>query len=179
MTTHTANIQGMTTHKMDAINVTILSGIQENITVMTKVMQQMGEAWTSLAGQPSKCHYSNSDTDDEMPSKAKKMTAVPPASNLGDLGDLFESQSSDASGDVEILVYDDLDDPFSTPAETGPPIHAKFAGKVSDRFLTNLNNEVVRQKIKTYIRSDNCPNLVVPICNTEVWLNLSQVLAYS
>ena len=172
MTTHTANVQGMTTHKMDAINVTTLSEIQQNITAMTKVMQQIGEAWTSLADQPSKCHYSDSDTDDEMPSKAKKMTAVPPASNLDDLGDLFESQSGDASGDVDI--FDELDDPFSSPEETGPPIHAKLAGKVSDRFLTNLNNEVVTQKIKTYIRPDNCPNLVVPKCNTEVWRNLSK-----
>ena len=90
MTTHTANVQGMTTHKMDAINVTTLSEIQQNITAMTKVMQQMGEAWTSLADQPSKRHYSDSDTDDEMPSKAKKMTAVPPTSNLDDLGGLFE-----------------------------------------------------------------------------------------
>ena len=146
MTTHTANVQGMTTHKMDAINVTTLSEIQQNITAMTKVMLQMGEAWTSLAGQPSKRHYSDSDTDDEMPSKAKKMTAVPPASNLDDLGDLFESQSGDAIGDVDI--FDELDDPFSTPGETGPPIHAKLAGKVSNRFLTNLNNEVVTQKLK-------------------------------
>ena len=46
----------------------------------------MGEAWISLTGQPSRCHYSDSDTDDEMPSKARKMTAVPPASNLDDLG---------------------------------------------------------------------------------------------
>ena len=86
MTTHTANVQGMTTHKMDAINVTTLSEIQQNIIAMTKVMQQMAEAWTSLADQPSKRHYSDSDTDDEMPSKAKKMTAVPPTSNLDDLG---------------------------------------------------------------------------------------------
>ena len=172
MTTHTANVQGMTTHKMEVINVTTLSEIQQNITAMTKVMQQMGEAWTSLAGQPSKRHYSDSDTDDDMPSKAKKMTAVPPASSLDDLGDLFESQSGDASGDVDI--FDELDDPFSTPEETGPPIHAKLAAKVSDRFLTNLNNEVVTQKIKTYIRPDNCPNLVVPKCNTEVWRNLSK-----
>ena len=172
MTTDTANVQGMTTHKMDAINVTTLSEIQQNITAMTKVMQQMGEAWTSLAGQPSKCHYSDSDTDDEMLSKARKMTAVPPTSNLDDLEDLFESQSGDASGDVDVL--DELDDPFSTPEETGPPIHAKLAGKVTDRFLTNLNNEVVTQKIKTYIWPDNCPNLVVPKCYTEIWQNLSK-----
>ena len=134
----------MTAHKMDAINVTTLSEIQQNITAMTKVMQHMGEAWTSLAGQPSKRHHSDSDTDDEMPSKARKMIAVPPASNLDDLGDLFESQSGDASGDVDL--FDELDDPFSTPEETGPPIHAKFAGKVTHRFVTNLNNEVVTQK---------------------------------
>ena len=164
---HTASVQGMTTHKMEVINVTTLSEIQQNITAMTKVMQQMGEAWTSVAGQPSKCHYSDSDTDDHMPSKAKKMTAVPPASSLDDLGDLFESHSGDASGDVDI--FDELDDPFSTPEETRPPIHAKLAGKVSDRFLTNLSNEVVTQKIKTYIRPDNCPNLVVPKYNMEVW----------
>ena len=123
----------MTTHKMDAINLTTLSEIQQNITAMTKVMQHMSEAWTSVAGQPSKCHHSDSDTDDEMPSKARKMTAVPPASNLDDLGDLLESQSGDASGDVDL--FDELDDPFSTPEETGPPIH-----------VTNLNNEVVTQK---------------------------------
>ena len=58
---------------------TTLSEIQQNITAMTKVRPQTSEAWTSLAGQPSKHHYSDSDTNDEMPSKARKMTAVPPA----------------------------------------------------------------------------------------------------
>ena len=172
MTTHTASVQGMTTHKMEAINVTTLSEIQQNITAMTKVMQQMGEAWTSRTGQPSKHHYSDSDTDDEIPSKAKKMTAVPPTSNLDDLGDLFESQSGDVSGDVDI--FDKLDDPFSTPEETGHTIHAKLAGNVSDRFLTNLNNKVVTQKLKHTYGLITAPNLVVPKCNTEVWRNLSQ-----
>ena len=83
------------------------------------------------------CHHGP-----EMPSKARKMTAVPPASNLDELGHLFESQSDDASGDVDIF------DEFSTPEETGPPIHAKLAGKVINRFLTNLNNKVVTQKLK-------------------------------
>ena len=45
---------------------------------------------------------------------------------------------------------------------------------MSDRFLTNLNNEEVTQKIKTYIWPDNCPNLVVPKYSTEVWQNLSK-----
>ena len=41
MTTHTAYVQGMTTHKNDTINVTKLN---------EKQLQQMGETWTLLAG---------------------------------------------------------------------------------------------------------------------------------
>ena len=153
MTTHTAHVQGISTHSNDTV--TTLTNIQQNITAMTKVMQQMGEAWTSLATQPSKRQHSDSESDDEITCKK-----------------VAESQSDDASGEVDIM--DSLEDPFSTPDETGPPVHPKLAVKVDDRFLTNLNNEVVTQKIKAYIRPDNCPNLVVPKCSSEVWRNLSK-----
>ena len=41
-------------------------------------------------------------------------------------------------------------------------------------FVTNLNLEVIAKKQQSYVRSQNCPNLVVPRCYEEIWRKLQK-----
>ena len=78
-----------------------LAEIKQNSTSITLVLQKADNGWTLLAVQPSKCHSSDSDSNDDMPLKGKENDSC---SNLNAFGDMFESQSFDASGNVIYLM---------------------------------------------------------------------------
>ena len=157
---HTSSEQGTPPYDIT------LAGLHSSMATMASVMQDMGKAFSNLAGKREK---DPEDSDDETePPVCKKANT----STLDDLEDLFGDAASTDGLQDDIL--DSIEDVFAQNEETGPEIKENLAKKVNERFLVNLNVEKIIEKEKMYLRPNNCPNLIVPKCNDEIWHHLNK-----
>ena len=49
------------------------------------------------------------------------------------------------------------------------PVSAPWQSIINGRFSTKLDNKALADRLDAYNRPENCPALVVPTVNKEVW----------
>ena len=137
-----------------------IQNMKQNISAMLSVVQQMSEAWSTLA---KKRHRHDSDSDSDSP---------PPKSNRSDnqddIADLFSNCNKSEDEDDNWDLLDDIKD-LKDDEEKGPPVKDKLTEKVNNHFMGNLGSETLAMKQKSYLSLNNCNTLMVPRCNEEIW----------
>ena len=54
--------------------------------------------------------------------------------------------------------------------EVGSPLkNSKLAGIINNLFIEKLDEEKLEKLVKTYNKPENCPNMITPKCNEEIW----------
>lgn len=92
--------------------------------------------------------------------------------NLDQLEDDLLDRSQDDSSDDELLetIASELND----EEKLGEKVRERLAGIVNGRFKSKLAADVQKSKFEAYNRPENCPQLVVPSVNPEIWSKLPQ-----
>ena len=54
--------------------------------------------------------------------------------------------------------------------ELGSPLkNSKLAGIIKNLFVEKLDEEKLKKLVKTYNKPENCPNMIAPKCDEEIW----------
>ena len=67
-------------------------------------------------------------------------------------------------------VFDGINQEYTVKNLVGKPIgNRKLASIASNIFLVNMAEEKLKDLNKKYSRAENCPNMVTPKYNSEIW----------
>ena len=67
-------------------------------------------------------------------------------------------------------VLDGINQEYTVKNLVGKPIgNRRLASIASNIFLVNMAEEKLKDLNKKYSRPENCPNMVTPKCNSEIW----------
>ena len=71
-------------------------------------------------------------------------------------------------GSSEVLL-DNISQEFSSKEELGKPVSEKLSKIVNTLFLNDMEEEKFKTMNKKYRRPENCPAIVAPKVNSEIW----------
>ena len=71
-------------------------------------------------------------------------------------------------GSSEVLL-ENISQEFSSKEELGKPVSDKLSKIVNTLFFNNMEEEKFKTINKKYRRQENCPNIVAPKVNSEIW----------
>ena len=71
-------------------------------------------------------------------------------------------------GSSEVLL-DNISQEFSSKEELGKPVSEKLSNIVNTLFLNDMEEEKFKTMNKKYRRPENCPAIVAPKVNSEIW----------
>ena len=60
----------------------------------------------------------------------------------------------------QFFVKEDIESPLK---------NSKLAGIINNLFIEKLDEEKLEKLVKTYNKPENCPNMITPKCNEEIW----------
>ena len=67
-------------------------------------------------------------------------------------------------------VLDEIKQEYTVKDLVGKPIgNRKLASIANNLFLVNMEKKKPKDLNKKYSRPENCPNMVTPKCNSEIW----------
>ena len=67
-------------------------------------------------------------------------------------------------------VLDEIKQEYTVKDLVGKPIgNRKLASIANNLFLFNMEEEKLKDLNKQFRRPENCPNMVTPKCNSEIW----------
>lgn len=126
--------------------------------------------------RPSKRQRKNESSSDN----ASSEDDVSDSEKLVGKTDTVATSGTQAS-DTQREKPSDSDDPllseiaqdFDCGDDTGPNVSEKLAEIVNKRWAEKLDDAKLKLKLEKYDRPANCPRLLVPKVNPEIWTNLS------
>ena len=75
-----------------------------------------------------------------------------------------------AEKEDENPVFDEIKQDYTVKYLIGKPVgNRKLASIANNLFLVNMEKEKFKDLNKKYSRPENCPNMVTPKCNSEIW----------
>ena len=74
--------------------------------------------------------------------------------------------------DAENAFLEDISQELSVKDAIGKPLNnSKFSSIANRMFIVNIDGEKFKTLYKKYNVLENCPNIIVPKCNAEIWKN--------
>ena len=95
---------------------------------------------------------------------------MPDQQNLAhEIQELCSGGQDDTSiGSSEVLL-DNISQEFSSKEQLGKPVSDKLSKIVNTLFLNDMEEEKFKTMNKKYRRPENCPAIVAPKVNSEIW----------
>ena len=87
-------------------------------------------------------------------------------------GEIVDDSVSAADSETNLL--DELDRDLHDQEITAPPVAESLANLASNRILSSMLAEKVKERMEKYPRPTNCTALVTPEVNKEIWKNLGK-----
>ena len=87
-------------------------------------------------------------------------------------GEIVDDSVSAADSETNLL--DELDRDLHDQEITAPPVAESLANLASNRILSSMSVEKVKERMEKYPRPTNCTALVTPEVNKEIWKNLGK-----
>ena len=93
-----------------------------------------------------------------------------------------EGEDKGCSEGANEPILESISQQFLVKEEVGSPLkNSKLAGIINNLFIEKLDEEKSEKLVKTYNKPENCPNMITPKCNEEIWrgdiLNTSRTLS--
>ena len=67
-------------------------------------------------------------------------------------------------------ILESISQEFSVKEEVRSPLkNSKLAGIMNNLFIEKLDEEKLEKLVKTYYKLENCPNMITPKCDEEIW----------
>ena len=113
--------------------------------------------------------YGISDKEEEI---GDDIISIPDASILRrQIQDLCqEGEDKGCSEGANEPILESISQQFLVKEEVGSPLkNSKLAGIINNLFIEKLDEEKLEKLVKTYNKPENCPNMITPKCNEEIW----------
>ena len=113
-----------------------------------------------------------SGISDEEKENDDDTTSTPDASILRrQIQDLCQEGEDKGYSEVEIdPILESISQQFLVKEEMRIPLkNSKLAGVINYLFIKKLDKKILKKLVKTYNKPENCPNMITPKCNKEIW----------
>ena len=98
--------------------------------------------------------------------------SIPDTSTLrGQIQDLCqEGEDKGYTEGANDPILESISQEFMVKQEVGNPLkNSKLAGIINNLFIEKLDEKKLKKLVKTYNKPENCPNMITPKCNEEIW----------
>ena len=145
----------------------------QQVRARTSVESQEEQQETSLQVSDDNFVENSSDTrhyginDEE---EFQEECIIPDQQNLAhEIQELCSVDQDDPNiGGSEVLL-DNIPQEFSSKDELGKPVSEKLSKIVNTLFVNDMEEKKFKTNNKTYRRPGNCPAIVAPKVNSEIW----------
>ena len=67
-------------------------------------------------------------------------------------------------------ILESISQQFLVKEEVGSPLkNFKLSGIINNLFIEKMDEKKLKKLVKTYNKPGNCPNMITPKCNEEIW----------
>ena len=67
-------------------------------------------------------------------------------------------------------ILESISEEFSVKEKVGSPLkNSKLTGIINNLLIEKLDEQKLKKLGKTYNKPGNCPNMIIPKCNEEIW----------
>lgn len=129
---------------------------------------------TQVQGSIEKIYEDMDQTDESLEQEIENMSLPESSHSLAQKVEKFADQVASQGGKAKDESFKALAEEFSVSEKTGPAIDAGLADIINSLLKDKLPKEKLSGLQEKYLRPANCPTLVAPKINKQVWQQLHQ-----
>ena len=171
------DVSGETFGANDAI-LAILQSLNKNMTEMDALLRSLkekGKTQTPTTAEPATKRKSPStgDSSDKEELDADALLAANKRPKV--VADKSNGSTCEASAvDESDSLLDDITQSLTDRGKTAPKVSEKLAKIENLRWLTKLDETILKEKSDKYLRPINCDRQIIPKVNPEIWGRLDR-----